>query len=242
MGGNRHSSLRTSILLVEDDAAILKMLANFLDSKGYDCHLACNIATAKQLLNQCSQKLIILDWMLPDGSGEWILRYIKSLPEAQRIPVIVLTARIDETNKLNAFELGCDDYIDKPFSLSILEKRIDALLRRSYPQEKQFYRLGSLVVNRMGQCLMLRDEKIDAGRIEFNLLLSFVENPNQVLERKWLLERVWHGREDVSERVVDVYVLRLRKLLRRHLPDEWLETVWGSGYRYNPRCLNNAEI
>ncbi len=233
MNANKTATQRGNhILVVEDEQALSSMLDNFLGNIGYRVSCAHDVETAKSLLGDKTRsvELIILDWMLPGTSGAALISFVRSWLPLTDVPVIILTARADEGNKLRAFDLGCDDYITKPFSLNELERRVQAVLKRCHRSHEHHFRAGNLLFDPARQVLIHHNRTISIGKKEFRLLQYFVDNPNKVLSRERLTQYLWPDNEDVYERSIDVYILRLRKLFGRYAASCPIKTVWGSGY------------
>lgn len=218
------------ILVVEDEAPIREMLQFILQQANFKVLLAEDAKQAYQILNTTKLHLILLDWMLPDVSGIEITKHLRSDPKLAEIPVVILTARAAEENKVKGLEIGADDYIVKPFSPRELIARINAVLRRG-PTTTEKIQFDDLIIETSTQRVLLAKQEINLGRREYELLVFLAKHPNHVFSRAQLLDRVWGRDYDVDERSVDACVRRLRKLLqsKRSL----IETLRGSGYRLN---------
>jgi len=224
------------ILVVEDDAAIRDMVAFNLRRAGYEvieaetCHDA-RVKVADQLPD-----LIVLDWMLPDISGIEFARSLGRDELTSTLPIIMLTARTTEDDKVRGLDSGVDDYITKPFSSRELLARIRAVLRRSAPEgDSEEVRAGTLVLNLASHRVLAGDQPIELGPTEYRMLKFFMTHQERVYSRSQLLDHVWGGGVYVEERTVDVHVLRLRKALAPFGCDRFIQTVRGAGYRFSPQ-------
>lgn len=222
------------ILIVDDEPSIRDMLRMALEMADFLCLEADNIRDAHQLIIDERPDLVLLDWMLPGGSGIELLRRLKRDDSTSEIPVIMLTAKTAEDNVIQGLDVGADDYVTKPFAPRELIARVRALIRRSPGgTESGELRLGELLVNRDSKRAFLSDEKLDMGPTEFRLLHFFVSHPERAYSRAQLLDRVWGANVYVEERTVDVHIRRLRKALQTQNCDyaALIETVRGTGYR-----------
>lgn len=222
------------VLVIEDEPDIREMLAFTLTREGFRVTEA---ETAEQGLERLAERLpdiVLIDWMLPGQSGVELARRVRRDAATAELPLIMLTARGEEADKLRSFESGIDDYVTKPFSPKELIARIRALLRRSGAPADGLLTLGPLVLDTTSHTLTINAASEHLGPTEFRLLEVFLRHPNRVFDRSQLLDRVWGRSAYVEERTVDVHVLRLRKVLRRHQADELIQTVRGVGYRLTP--------
>ena len=183
------------------------------------------------MLDSGLPELMVIDWMLPGMDGIDLAKYLRSDSLTSALPIIMLTARGEEIDKLKSFEAGVDDYVTKPFSPKELTARIKALLRRTGQPEDGELNVAGLKLDLLSHKLYASNKEINIGPTEFKLLELFMRNPNRAFERSQLLDRVWGRGVYVEERTVDVHVLRLRKLLRLTGNDHLIETVRGVGYR-----------
>lgn len=224
------------ILIVEDEAAIRDMLSFSLNRAGFEVIQASDCGKAKVLLTDEAIDLAIVDWMLPDMSGLELVRAIRRAEGTQNLPVIMLTARAQERDKISGLDSGADDYITKPFSSRELISRINALMRRSNVEEenKQLSR-GQLVLDAVGHRVSIGELAVKLGPTEFRLLKFLMEHPERVYSRAQLLDQVWGANVYVEERTVDVHIRRLRKALEGHDEVEFIQTVRGAGYRFSDR-------
>ena len=222
------------ILIVEDEKPIREMIAFGLKRAGYevreaeDCHAA-RIQVADQ-----APDLVLADWMLPDMSGLELTRLLKKDPATRDLPVIMLTARAEEEDKIRGLEGGADDYITKPFSPRELLARIKAVMRRGGAEgEEETYTVGGLALNDASHRVTAGDKIVPLGPTEYRLLKFFITHPERVYSRAQLLDRVWGGNVYVEERTVDVHIRRLRKALEPSGCDRLVQTVRGAGYRFS---------
>jgi len=222
-----------TVLLVEDDFAIREMLHHFLVSKKFNVLEAENAAQAFQFLQQSNPDLILLDWMLPDGSGPEIIKEIRNNRIQKDIPIIMLTAKAEEADKIKGLDSGADDYMTKPVSLHELSARIKALIRRSQGlTEEKIIKIGRLSLNIESYQVKADDEPIKMAKTEIKLLHYLMKRPNYLHSRSHLLDQVWGQGTFIEERTVDVHILRLRKILKQYSLAHHIETVRGLGYRF----------
>ena len=225
------STDKPCVLLVEDEPAQREILRYNLTAEGYDVTLAENGDDALILVDEVMPDLILLDWMLPGVSGIEICRQIKSRKETRAIPVIMLSARSEEVDRVRGLETGADDYVVKPYSVSELMARIRTQLRRTRPVSVgQKLEYSDIVLDGESHRVTRSGEAVKLGPTEFRLLTTFMEKPGRVWSREQLLDRVWGRDVYVDTRTVDVHVGRLRKALCRNGGDDPLRTVRGTGY------------
>ena len=220
-----------SILVVEDDPDIRELLSFTISRAGFDLAAAETAEEALRMLDSGLPELMVIDWMLPGMDGIDLAKSLRSASLTSALPIIMLTARGEEIDKLKSFEAGVDDYVTKPFSPKELTARIKALLRRTGLPEDGELNVAGLKLDLLSHKLYASNKEINIGPTEFKLLELFMRNPNRAFERSQLLDRVWGRGVYVEERTVDVHVLRLRKLLRPTGNDHLIETVRGVGYR-----------
>jgi len=222
------------VLVVEDEEAIREMLSFTLHRAGYEVIEA---ADAREGAEQLEQKpdLVLLDWMLPGISGVEFARRLRSGSETRDIPIIMLTARGEEENKLKGFEVGADDYMTKPFSTQELLARIKAVLRRASRQEVQqdLIAVNGLELDLAGHRVRVGEKSLDMGPTEFRLLSFFMSHAERVFSRDQLLDQVWGDNVYIEDRTVDVHIRRLRKALEPFGYDAHIQTVRGAGYRFS---------
>jgi len=221
------------ILIVEDEKPIRDMVYFALDSDGYEIVEAVDGKQATEMLAQDLPSLILMDWMLPDVSGLELVRRLKRDEVTSDIPVIMLTAKAEERNKIEGLDSGADDYITKPFSVRELSARIRAVMRRvDGTEEENKLSFGKLVLDLGAHHVIIDETPIEVGPTEFRLLEFFMTHPDKVYSRAQLLDFVWGRSKFVEERTVDVHILRLRKLLKPYNCHKMVQTVRGYGYRF----------
>ncbi len=222
------------ILIVEDEQPIREMLCFALGNAGYEVIEAADFQQARSRLAERLPALILLDWMLPGISGIDFARRLKREELTREIPIILLTARAEEENKIQGLDSGADDYITKPFSTRELIARIRAVMRRSTPETRQeTLTAAELAMDTASHRVTLRGETLDMGPTEYRLLEFFMSHPERVYSRGQLLDRVWGRNVYVEERTVDVHIRRLRRILEPHGHDDLIQTVRGAGYRFS---------
>ena len=223
------------ILVVDDEPAICDMIQTCLEMAGFRVRLAANGNLAHQMIINDRPDLVILDWMMPMMSGLELTRRLKREELTADIPVIMLTARTDEDDRINGLESGTDDYILKPFSPRELVARVRAVLRRTNALVDDVpLTAGKLSLDRQAQTGSISGTPLTLGPLEFRLLEFFMLHPNRVFSRSQLLDRVWGGNVYIDERTVDVHIRRLRIVLEPEQQDQMIQTVRGAGYRFSP--------
>lgn len=224
----------TKILVVEDEDAIREMLGMVLEQAEFTVQAAADTRQAQSLMAESLPDLILLDWMLPGVSGvEWARR-LKKDKEYGEIPIIMLTARGEEEDKIRGLELGADDYITKPFSPRELVARIKAVLRRSGKHAQSGYiELGGIALYANEHRVTIAESPVVLSPTEYRLLEFFLTHPDKVYSRSQLLDQVWGRNSFIEERTVDVHIRRLRKILEEHGREEMIQTVRGFGYRFS---------
>ena len=223
--------MTAKILIIEDEKAVREMLCFTLKNNGFEILEAEDSNSALDALRENEINLILLDWMLPGKQGIEISRIIRSSSEIKDIPIIMLTAKSDESDKVLGLESGADDYITKPFSPKELVARIKALLRRTAPQkDMEVVKYGNITLNPMTHKVTDGDSNVELGPTEFKLLHFFMTHPERVFSRSQLLDLVWGRNIYVEERTVDVHILRLRKSFVSD-SSKCIQTVRGAGYR-----------
>lgn len=226
--------MAANILLVEDEPAIQELIAFNLTQAGHHVLRASTAEAAITLVRNALPDLVLLDWMLPGVSGIEVAKRLRSDERTRQVPIIMLTARSDEHDKISGLEAGADDYITKPFSPRELLARIKAVLRRRAPQmtddavEVQGLRLDPVTHRVTGN-----DQTVELGPTEFRLLHFFMTHAERVHSRAQLLDQVWGDHVFVEERTVDVHIRRLRSALERSGHDHLIQTVRGTGYRFS---------
>jgi len=224
------------ILIVEDEQPIREMVAFGLKRAGFTVREAEDSRGARAQLADRRPDLVLIDWMLPDTSGLELTRSLKREPATRDLPIIMLTARSEESDKVAGLEGGADDYVTKPFSPRELIARVNALLRRSGGQAaEEVIQFGTLQLDRAGHRVVAGEVPVALGPTEYRLLEFFMTHPERVYSREQLLDRVWGGNVYVEERTIDVHIRRLRKALEEHECDHFVQTVRGAGYRFSSR-------
>ncbi len=222
------------LLLVEDEASIREMMRMALERAGYAIQEAEDAAQAECILADGLPDLVLLDWMLPGISGIELARRMRKDDYTRELPIIMLTARSEEDDRIRGLESGADDYITKPFSPRELIARIKAVLRRSSPDtEEGVLKVDELVLDSNSHRVTAQGERVEMGPTEFRLLQFFMSHPERVYTRSQLLDRVWSRGSFVEERTVDVHIRRLRKALAIGGYDTMVQTVRGAGYRFS---------
>ena len=220
------------ILIVEDEQAIREMVGLALRQAGFECLEAANTDEARQRLLENLPDLILLDWMLPGMSGIDYARKLRADKLTRDIPLVMLTARTQEEDKVRGLDTGADDYITKPFSTREMIARVKALLRRTAPQSADVpVEVDGLKLDPATHRVQAGDTKLDLGPMEFRLLHFFMTHPERVYSRGSILDSVWGANIYIEERTVDVHIRRLRKALTPTGHDRLIQTVRGSGYR-----------
>jgi two-component system phosphate regulon response regulator PhoB len=225
------SQLQPLVLVVEDEPSQREILLYNLESEGYRTCAAETGDEALILIEEEQPDLIVLDWMLPNVSGIEICRQIKTRAETRDLPVIMLSARAEEVDRVRGLEVGADDYVVKPYSVSEFLARVKGQLRRTRPASVgQVLTYEDITLNAETYRVMRGAETVKLGPTEFRLLSTFMEKPGRVWSREQLLDRVWGRDIYVDTRTVDVHVGRLRKALKAHGGSDPLRTVRGAGY------------
>ena len=223
-----------NILLVEDEPAIQELIAFNLTQAGHHVLRAASAENAMTLVKNALPDLILLDWMLPGASGVEFAKKLRADERTRGVPIIMLTARSDEQDKITGLETGADDYITKPFSPRELQARIKAVLRRRAPQmTDDAVDINGLRLDPVTHRVHGHGQPIDLGPTEFRLLHFFMTHPERVYSRTQLLDHVWGGSVYVEERTVDVHIRRLRSALEPSQHDSLIQTVRGTGYRFS---------
>ncbi len=233
--------MTANILVVEDEPAIQELLALNIKQAGYNALRSLSAEHAQQLLRETLPDLILLDWMLPGMSGIEYARRLKSDNLTKAIPIIMLTARGDEYDKVRGLEVGADDYVTKPFSPRELNARIKAVLRRRAPQMTDDpIEIAGLSLDPTTHRVTGNNVNIPLGPTEFRLLHFFMSNAERVHSRTQLLDKVWGDRVFVEDRTVDVHIRRLRNALMASNHQDLIQTVRGSGYRFSAQSTEQA--
>ncbi len=226
--------MAATILVVEDEPAIQELIAVNLKQAGHQPLCADNAEQAMNLVRNALPDLVLLDWMLPGQSGIDFARRLRSDKRTRTVPIIMLTARSDEQDKLTGLDTGADDYITKPFSPRELNARIKAVLRRRAPEmTEDVVQLGGLKLDPASHRITGNGEPVVLGPTEFRLLHFLMTHAERVHSRTQLLDQVWGDHVFVEERTVDVHIRRLRKALEPTRLDSLVQTVRGTGYRFS---------
>lgn len=221
------------MLVVEDEEPIREMLRFRLGRAGYDVIEAATGADARAAIADRRPDVIVMDWMLPDISGLELTRQLKRDTATRDIPIIMVTARAQEDDRVAGLEGGADDYVVKPFSFRELAARIKAVMRRGMLDD-EVLKAGRLVLDPASHRVTVDGEEVSLAPTEFRLLKFFMQNPDRVFSRAQLLDRVWGGNVYIEERTVDVHVRRLRQALGPHGYDKLIRTIRGAGYGFSP--------
>ncbi len=228
--------MNPSILIVEDEEALTLLLRYNLEAAGYDVESVARGDEADLRLREAVPDLVILDWMLPGVSGIELCRRLRSRPETRQLPIVMLTARGEESERVRGLSTGADDYVVKPFSVPELLARVAALLRRASPERvADVLGFGDIAIDREKKRVTRGGRPIDLGPTEYRLLEFLMERPGRVFSREQLLDGVWGSDIYIDERTVDVHVGRLRKALNRGDETDPIRTVRGSGYALDDR-------
>lgn len=224
------------ILVVEDEAPIREMVCFVLEQNGYQPVEAEDYDSAVTQLSEPFPELVLLDWMLPGGSGLQFIKHMKREALTRDIPVMMLTARGEEEDRVRGLEVGADDYITKPFSPKELVARIKAVMRRISPMAvEEVIEMRGLSLDPSSHRVTTEEHALDMGPTEFKLLHFFMTHPERVYSQEQLLNHVWGTNVYVEDRTVDVHIRRLRKALETSGHDKMVQTVRGTGYRFSTR-------
>lgn len=222
------------ILIVEDEAAIREMVRFALGKSGFNLIEASDADEAQERLADDLPDLILMDWMLPGMSGIDLARRLKRDDYSRAVPIIMLTARSEEDDRVGGLDAGADDYVTKPFSPRELVARIKAVLRRASPEgDSDLLEADGLKLDTLSHRVSIDGSALDMGPTEYRLLKHFMSNAERVFSRGQLLDAVWGRNSFVEERTVDVHILRLRKALGQYGRDRLVQTVRGAGYRFS---------
>jgi len=221
-----------TIMVVEDEPSILELLRINLVDAGYDVTEAADAESAQRMIKESLPDLVLLDWMLPGLSGLAFAKQLRGDARTRELPVIMVTARTDEADKVAGLEAWVDDYVTKPFSPRELKARVKAVLRRRAPEAAQeVLEVGPMRLDPITHRATVAGNTLDLGPTEFRLLRFFLARPERVHTRAQLLDQVWGDQVYIEERTVDVHIRRLRLALEPHGCDAMIETVRGTGYR-----------
>jgi two-component system phosphate regulon response regulator PhoB len=234
--------MKPRILIAEDEEALATLLRYNLEKAGYEVETVGRGDDADLRLKEQLPDLAILDWMLPGFSGIELTRRLRARPETASLPIIILTARGEEAERVRGLSTGADDYVVKPFSVPELIARVQALLRRAKPEHvASSLRAGELEIDREKRRVSRSGRDIDLGPTEYRLLEFLMMSPGRVFSREQLLDGIWGRDVYIDERTVDVHVGRLRKALTRGREIDPIRTVRGAGYSFNERFAERAE-
>jgi two-component system phosphate regulon response regulator PhoB len=227
----------TNILVVEDDRDIREMVCQSLAQNDFRTIGCADVRQARHSIKEHNPDCLVVDWMLPDGSGVELIRWLRRKKKYRQTPVLMLTARAQESDMITGLDSGADDYLTKPMSLRELNARVKALLRRPavYQEELDQLEAGRLRLNLQTHEVFVGEVSVNLTKTEFKLLKLFAENPNKVFSREQILDTVWGLNAYLGDRTVDVHVLRLRKLLKPHGVDQMIKTIRGCGYRFSQK-------
>jgi len=222
-----------TVLIVDDEPAIREMIVVALEMADYECIEAADALEAHALIVDRQPDILLLDWMLPGTSGIELARRLKKEETTADLPIIMLTAKVEEDNKIRGLEIGADDYITKPFSPRELVARLKAVLRRATPPGiDDPIEVDGLTLDPASHRVTSNERSLNIGPTEYRLLQFFMTHQERVYTRSQLLDQVWGGNVYVEERTVDVHIRRLRKALGEH-HDYLIQTVRGAGYRFS---------
>ncbi len=222
------------ILIVEDEDAIREMVAFALRRAGFEVDEVSDAAQAQTRIFERAPDLLLLDWMLPDMSGIELARRLRREKGSTELPIIMLTAKGEEDDKIRGLDAGADDYVTKPFSPRELIARIRAVLRRVSPLDEEKLEVEGLCLDPASHRVSVYGKPVVLGPTEYRLLQFLMMHQERVFSRGQLIDRVWGGGTYIEERTVDVHVRRLRKALEPHQRDGFIQTVRGVGYRFSP--------
>lgn len=223
--------MAVTVLVVEDDESLAELLTYNLEQAGYDVELAATGDDALLAVAERPPQLIVLDWMLPGISGIELCRRFRARPETRSIPVIMLTARAEEADRVRGLATGADDYVTKPFSVAELMARIQALLRRASPERiANVLTAGEITLDRDAHRVKRGDREVRLGPTEYRLLEYLMQNRGRVLSRAQILDGTWGRVAEIDERTVDVHIGRLRRAITRGRESDPIRTVRGAGY------------
>lgn len=225
---------KVRVLVVEDEESIQALIRFTLEQAGFEVASALSAEEAKAQLAEALPDVVLLDWMLPGQSGVQLAKLLRQEERSKDLPIILLTARSEDTDKETGLNQGADDYLTKPFSPRELVARINALLRRRAPQKTaEIIDVKGLVLNPIEQRVYGNGQAVNFGPTEFKLLHFFMTHPERVYSRRQLLDLVWGDHVFVEERTVDVHIRRLRRALEPTGFDRFIQTVRGAGYRFS---------
>ncbi|HVA55623.1 MAG TPA: phosphate regulon transcriptional regulator PhoB [Gammaproteobacteria bacterium] len=226
------------ILIVEDERPLREMVAFGLQHAGYSVTEVGDCSAARAKIADRLPDLLLLDWMLPDMSGLEFARALRRDENTRELPIIMLTARVAEDDKIMGLQSGADDYVTKPFSARELAARIEAVLRRTGSHEETLT-AEAIIMNTVSHRITIKGIEVVLGPTEYRLLKFFMMHPERVFSRSQVLDRIWSG-VYVEERTVDVHIRRLRRVLEEHGCAHYVDTVRGAGYRFSPQATGDV--
>ena len=227
-----------NILIVEDEVAILELIALNLHQSGFNPLRAVSAEIADNLVKNTLPDLIILDWMLPGMDGVSFAKRLRANSDTKKIPILMLTAKSEEENKILGLDSGIDDYLTKPFSPKELIARIKALLRRSAPESTdEPIKILDLILDPLQHQLTIKEKLIKIGPTEFKILHLFLKNLNKVFNRNQIMDKIWGNKSEIDDRTVDVHIKRLRACLAPNGYDKIVRTIRGEGYSVSEKHL-----
>jgi len=228
--------MTAKLLIVEDEQALSELLRYNFEAEGLEVTVAVSGEEAEIMVSEETPDIIVLDWMLPSVSGIEICRRLRSKPETRHIPIVILTARGEEADRIRGLETGADDYVVKPFSVPELMARVKAILRRAAPDRvADVLQFADIELDRAAHTVTRGTREVQLGPTEYRLLEFFMESPGRVHSRTQLLDGVWGRDAFVDERTVDVHIGRLRKALISGQESDPIRTVRGAGYVFGKR-------
>jgi len=223
-----------NILIVEDESSILELISLNIHQAGFNPIRAINAEYANNIVKETIPDLIVLDWMLPGMDGIEFTKRLRANSETKSIPIIMLTAKADEGNKIKGLDVGADDYLTKPFSPRELIARIKTILRRRSPELiNEPIIIDGLILDPGSHKVQVDNKKINIGPTEFKLLHFFMVNSDRVYSRNQILDKIWGNKSVIDDRTVDVHIKRLRAALKNSNYDRMIQTVRGSGYMFS---------
>jgi two-component system phosphate regulon response regulator PhoB len=225
---------RPYALLVEDESALVELIRYNLEKEGYEIAAATDGEEALVMIDERMPDILLLDWMLPKLAGIEVCRRVRSRPATRNLPIIMLTAKAEETDRIRGLDTGADDYLTKPFSISELTARIRAVMRRIRPAlAEDRVDIGNISVDRSAHRVTRNQVEVHLGPTEFRLLDYFIQHPGRVFSREQVLDAVWGSDVYVETRTVDVHIGRLRKALLKGGGEDPIRTVRSAGYSLN---------
>ena len=226
--------MAANILIVEDESSILELIALNLHQAGFNPIRAISAEYADNIVKETIPDLIVLDWMLPGMNGVEFAKRLRANSVTKFIPIIMLTAKSDEDNKIEGFNVGADDYLTKPFSPRELVARIKVLIRRRSPELVNDPIIAEdLILDPKSHRVQVNNKTITIGPTEFKLLHFFMKNNNRVYSRNQILDKIWGNNSVIDDRTVDVHIKRLREVLKQSGYDKFIQTIRGTGYRFS---------